>query len=97
MDLRTGVCPLCGHHEAIEAVPNEFGFSDYSATQLAVTHRADGIDRKRRDHPVGKLMLYVCRKCGYAQWFANMPEKIPIGEEYQTKLIQGRPPQGPFR
>ena len=97
MDLRTGVCPLCGHHEAIEAVPNEFGFSDYSATQLAVTHRADGVDRKRRDYPVGKLMLYVCRKCGYVQWFATLPEKIPIGEEYQTKLIQGRPSQGPFR
>ena len=57
--------------------------------------RIDG--RKLRDHPVGKLMLYVCRKCGYTQWFARSPEKIPIGEEYQTKLIQGRPPQGPFR
>ncbi len=97
MDLRTGVCPLCGHHEAIEAVPNEFGFGDNSAVQLAVTHRTDGIASKLRQHPVGKLMLYVCRKCGYTQWFAHMPEKIPIGEEYQTKLIQGRPPQGPFR
>lgn len=97
MDLRTGVCPLCDHDEAIEAVPNEFGFSGYSATQLAVTHRAEGVDRKRRDYPVGKLMLYVCRKCGHAQWFAATPEKIPIGDDYQTKLIQGRPPQGPFR
>jgi hypothetical protein len=100
MDLRTGICPLCGHHEVIESVANEFGSGDYSASQMAVTHKhmeGGGPVGKRRDLPVGRLMLYVCRKCGYVQWFADMPESIPIGEKFQTRLIQGIPSQGPFR
>lgn len=38
---------------------------------------------------VGQVMLYTCRKCGYAQTFVKSPETIPIGEPHGTTLICG--------
>jgi hypothetical protein len=36
--------------------------------------------------------MYVCRQCGYAQYFADNPGTIPIGDQYLTKLIKGPVP-----
>lgn len=37
----------------------------------------------------GNLRVYVCRSCGYAQWFAVAAAEIPIGEAHGTRLIRG--------
>ena len=42
----------------------------------------------RIDRPRGLLRMLVCRKCGFVQWFASRPEKIPVGEAYETKVIK---------
>jgi hypothetical protein len=37
--------------------------------------------------PVGIFETYVCRTCGFTEWYAHDPEAIPIGPEYGTELI----------
>jgi hypothetical protein len=41
----------------------------------------------------GPLYLYVCRRCGFCQWYARNPGTIPISAGHQTRLIEG-PPAG---
>lgn len=46
--------------------------------------------------PFGVLDAYVCRACGFVEWYAQEPEKIPIGATFGTSLVQV-PGAGPFR
>lgn len=36
---------------------------------------------------IGLLEAYVCRKCGYVEWYCRDPEKIPIDPRLMTELI----------
>jgi hypothetical protein len=45
---------------------------------------------------IGWLELLICRACGLVTWHALEPEKIPIGPEYGTKLVQIEG-EGPYR
>jgi hypothetical protein len=49
------------------------------------------------DAPGGELNLFVCRRCGLAQWYAAFPDKIPIAAELGTRLLRGPEPAGPYR
>jgi hypothetical protein len=98
-DIREGNCPLCDHNEIIEAVPAEF--SDAGEIVAAVTYDPrwllQGLGRNSR-RPRGVLVIYVCRACGYLQWFAKDPDQIPIDEEHCTRLVKGRErSRDPFR
>jgi len=44
----------------------------------------------------GVLDAYVCRACGFVEWYAQEPEKIPIGATFGTSLVEV-PGAGPFR
>ena len=44
-----------------------------------------------------ELNVFVCRRCGFAQWFAYKPDTIVIAEEKGTRLIKGTEPTGPYR
>ena len=96
-DMRKGRCPLCSHGEIIEAVAREFAHDSSDAT-MAVTYderwMMAGVNVK---HGHGTLMIYVCRGCGYAQWFARDPMSIPIGDSHGTRLIKVPNSEGPFR
>src|SRR5262245_45323369 len=35
----------------------------------------------------GQLELYVCRGCGFAEWYCQDPESIPIGPEFLTDVV----------
>jgi hypothetical protein len=95
-DIRTGFCPLCEHDEIIEATPPDFG--DEAEHMAAVTYAPRKLMRGRDPRrPFGMLLLYVCRHCGYCQSFANKPKEIPIGEDYETRLIKGRGPGATYR
>jgi hypothetical protein len=37
--------------------------------------------------PFGILELYVCTRCGFAEWYARDPASIPIGPEYGTEKV----------
>lgn len=90
LDMRNGVCALCNHPEIIDAPALEY-LDDDEATPLAVTHEPDSLDflqpKSTLARPYGTLRLLVCRKCGFTQWFAAKPHRIPVDEAHGTRLI----------
>jgi hypothetical protein len=48
-----------------------------------------GRDEERADphRPVGVFEVYVCRTCGFVEWYARDAAQIPIGEEHGTELF----------
>ena len=96
-DMRKGRCPLCEHNEILESVPAQFG-DQHLEVPFAVTYDRRWVMQGRNPkYPHGQLRLYVCRRCGYAQWFADNPAKIPVGEEYSTRILRGPEPEAPYR
>lgn len=95
LDMRNGVCALCNHPEVIDAPALEY-LDDDEATPLAVTHEPDALDfleaKSPLAKPYGALRLFVCRKCGFTQWFASKPHRIPIDEAHGTRLITPESP-----
>ena len=91
-DIRKGNCPLCDHHEVVEAVPPEYG-NDHMEVVSAVTAEPRWMlgGRNPRDHQ-GEFRVYFCRSCGYAQWFVLKPESVPISDDHRTKLVEGIKP-----
>lgn len=95
-DLRQGRCPLCSHDEVIESMAAEFiGIAE---TAMSVTYEVSEVVLGRdASQGRGALAMYVCRKCGYVQWFAEDPSKIPIDKLCRTRLIKAPKAPGPFR
>jgi hypothetical protein len=89
-DMRKGTCAVCQHPEVIDAPAFEYS-DDANATRLAVTHSPDDLEffsaKSSLDRPFGVLRMLVCRSCGFVQWFASRPDRIPIDEAHGTKLI----------
>lgn len=43
--------------------------------------------------PIAVFTAYVCRGCGFTEWYADRPDSIPIGPAYATELVAvDRPP-----
>ncbi len=96
-DIRKGVCPVCSHNEIVEAVPEPDRVDGFSARPLAITYagrswklpsilRVFGLGHWGT--PVGQLMTYFCRRCGFTQWYANAPETVPL-DAPGMRLIKG--------
>lgn len=99
IDMRKGTCPICQHYEILEVVPADFADANLEQ-EMAVTYEPRWVMPGRNpSHPYGPLRIYVCRGCGYAQWFASDPQAIPVGEQHKTRLIRGPRPgeDGPYR
>jgi hypothetical protein len=94
-DIRSGICPHCGHNEIIRAKKLHVIPSRYTLSEPV------GIARLSPyyDDLTGELSLFICRRsdCGFAQWFVSEPEKIPISEAHSTELIRGTKIAGPYR
>ena len=96
-DLRTGICPLCDHREVLRRQVTEFsGKASYQVKLAFAYGEAEGIFDHALQHPHGLLWMYVCRGCGYAQWFAQDPAKIPIDPALGIELVKG-PDKGLYR
>jgi hypothetical protein len=35
----------------------------------------------------GVFEAYICKKCGFVEWYCHAPEQIPIGPEYMTEDV----------
>jgi predicted nucleic-acid-binding Zn-ribbon protein len=44
----------------------------------------------------GLLEAYVCRACGYTEWYTKDPESIPVDGKIVVELT-GPPPDGTYR
>jgi hypothetical protein len=92
--MRQGVCPQCGHNEVIEAVQSEFGHGNFG-TPMCVTYDERWVlSGQNPRHGHGPLSLYVCRSCGFCQWYAKDPGAIPISDGHRTRLITGERQDG---
>ena len=92
-DIREGTCPQCGYEEIIEAEQTEFTDQGLGPVPMCVTYDERWVlSGQNPQHGHGPLSLYVCRRCGFCQWYARSPETIPISEGHRTRLIQGGRP-----
>lgn len=48
-------------------------------------------------YPRGLLKIYVCRRCGFCQTFADDPGSIPIDAEHRTRLLTAPDSGEPYR
>jgi hypothetical protein len=102
LDMRQGQCPLCQHDEIIEATLSEFsGENDEHERPLAIAHgtRHQFIvgERTDPDRSYGVLSQCICRRCGFVQWFAAEPGKIPVDTTPGLQLIRAPGAGGPYR
>jgi hypothetical protein len=88
-DIRKGVCPLCKHNKVIRAEPGDIPMT------LARIHRWLG--GELGNSQLGIIIAFACQRCGFTQLFTREPESVPIDEEYDTALITGPEPEGPYR
>jgi Zn ribbon nucleic-acid-binding protein len=93
-------CVRCGHPQLIRAIIRERGASSWHSPGLAalgVTFRrviaisisgdARPLNEPDLREPAGILEVYACRACGYSEWYVLEPERVPIGPEYATELL----------
>jgi hypothetical protein len=84
----------------IRAVPREIAPHlgtdfDQVAAPMAVTygvtvHDFTFVPRHYQADPrkgLGVLELYVCKTCGFVEWYCADPEHIPIGPQHMTEEI----------
>jgi rubrerythrin len=94
-DIRKGVCPMCQHNEIIQAWP---AGQPYLKGEHPLSAAHGKMNRWNGAVPLfGAMTAYICRRCGHTQWATASPEIIPIGDEFQTRLLKGPEPEGPFR
>jgi hypothetical protein len=102
-------CSRCDHAEIIRAVVRERGAGDWYSRRVAplgvtfrrvvvtsVAREDRSLDEPDLREPAGAFEVYVCRGCGFTEWYALEPENVPIGPEYGTELIDVRG-RGPWR
>lgn len=96
-DIRKGSCPLCDHTEILEARPVDSAGGHFVRDDKSAGARGWVISGPNPNHHYGSLTAYICRRCGYLQWFAADPAAIPVSDYYQTRIIEGPEQDGPFR
>jgi hypothetical protein len=102
-------CVQCNGMQFIRAIPRELTAAgrgsdvDRVASPMAVTYQHEyqtgpiagplGIDARKT---YGYLEMYICRKCGFVEWYCSDPEHIPIGPQFMTETIDYGG-EGPYR
>ncbi|MBA3822016.1 MAG: hypothetical protein H0X17_24235 [Deltaproteobacteria bacterium] len=84
------IAPMLGHetHQVTSSVTVTFGGKRGDDGQV-------NADPRRR---FGQLEMYICKGCGFVEWYCTDPERIPIGPHFMTELVEyGAPPTTPFR
>jgi hypothetical protein len=102
-------CARCQHGELVRCLVRERLGDDRVAPLAAAFPRrlkvpvlmgdemieyANAPDVRR---PTGVFVAYVCRRCGFTEWYALSPETIPVGVENGTELVVAGPARHPYR
>lgn len=92
-------CRCCKGRSFIRAMPREVG---ERAAPMTVTFMYRE-PKKSAASPIdvglglGLLELYICKGCGFVEWFCIDPEHIAIGPSYMTEEIDDDTTRGPYR
>jgi hypothetical protein len=99
-------CTRCHGTRFVRVIPREHGANPWVApmtlTQAPNIHDAGLFSSHltagspRFDEGWGLVETYVCLTCGFMEWYCHAPQKIPIGPEYNTELVDYAP-AGPYR
>jgi hypothetical protein len=104
-------CDRCNGMVFIRAVPRELApragsnYGGQVASPMTVTYEyffnnaffgreASPIDSRKA---YGYLEQYICKKCGFVEWYCNDPERIPLGPQYMTEEIDYGASDTPYR
>lgn len=101
---RASPCAKCNHTKLVRVVPRELSVSPtmghptygpmFATYELRID---DGVVEPL--HPrsgFGVLEAYICKKCGFIEWYCQAPEEVPIGPAYMTEEIDTEG-ETPFR
>lgn len=105
-------CQRCNGMQFIRAVPRELApgnvglqVNAQEAAPMMVTFQTEReqgwfsttavpVDPRKG---FGALEQYICRKCGFVEWYCNDPENVPIGPGYMTEAIDYAASDTPYR
>lgn len=96
----TQIADAIGHYENPE-VTNARPLSQHHAglskpMRIArVPNKAKSFWNSANGQLSGVLRAYVCRACGYTEFYTELPETIPVDEDL-VRLLKG-PPKEPYR
>jgi len=87
--MKSGQCPKCNATDILVAHPGEYGGDSMEVGPMSVTAKPRWIlgGRDPRES-IGAMVLYVCRSCGFAEWYVTNPKSVPIGQDYQTEILR---------
>ena len=95
-------CTKCGGAKLVRVIPRDHTVTPGQVGEpravpmlLTIVPVTDSGFFSSREHVVspdpstwrGSLEVYVCRSCGFVEWYCSDPERIPIGPEYMTEEI----------
>lgn len=86
---RIAPCGKCSHTKLVRVIPRE-RLADHAGPMYAAYRYPIG------DDGAGMFEIYVCKQCGFAEWYCHAPEEIPIGPEYMTEEVDVGG-EGPYR
>jgi len=99
----TRPCQRCGHTQFVCSQLRERGAKGnafLAPLALSFAHTSKGwatAESARPWAPMGILIAFACRACGLTEIYTLEADKIPIGPEYGTHLVDYTPPDGPLR
>jgi len=96
-------CVKCNGMELIRAVPREVsprvdGTVGQVVSPMGVTFGGQVVNADGEEHErfvaadpygiYGMLEMYICRKCGFVEWYCSDPDSIPIRPAFMTELVK---------
>lgn len=103
-------CMRCSGLQLVRVVPRELtaGGHDHVhqlAAPMMLTYavqaeqrmvfRGNNVKAPAASRGYGVLEAYVCRACGFVEWYCQRPEELPIGAAYNSELVEI--PEGTYR
>ncbi|MEO8701452.1 MAG: hypothetical protein ABI867_15505 [Kofleriaceae bacterium] len=89
-------CQRCNGLRFIRALPREFSGEWDRAMPMTVTYPVvvtrgifggASVQGAEPRSGIGRLELYICRGCGFVEWYCDQPADLPIGPQYMTQDI----------
>jgi predicted RNA-binding Zn-ribbon protein involved in translation (DUF1610 family) len=101
-------CVRCDQRSFVRAIPRELSFkpdapiTEATHTPMCVTYEVQPPAALGR--PVlsahdarGVLEMYICRHCGFVEWYCLDVRKVPIGPQYMTEIVEYDREERPYR
>jgi hypothetical protein len=93
-------CMRCNGTVFIRVMPREFSAEGRDrvlshstdvvplAAPMGLTYDVDKkVETPQLHQQRGIVETYVCKKCGFMEWYCQDPEDMPIGPEYMTDVV----------